>query len=116
LDKTATYQYDTKFTEDLLLQQIIEMAPFYKGLDELKINPGGYVNLGISFEHSKKENLISALEVGGTVSAYLLPMQIIFGDRGKQLFFNLYIEYYIGQYFPSSLKRKKKLENNELQQ
>ncbi len=114
-DKTGSYVYDTKFTEDLLLQQIEEMAPFYKGLDELKINPGGYFNLGISFEHSKKDNLISALEVGGTVSAYMLPMQIIYGDRGRQVILNLYIEYYFGQYFPMSLKRKKRFENTEQQ-
>ena len=113
LDKTATYRYVTKFTEDLLLQQVIEMAPFYRGLEELKINPGTYLKLGISFEYAKKANAISALEVGGSLSAYLLPIKIIYGNRGRHLFLALFIEYRLGRYFPASLKRKKRLEQNE---
>ncbi len=113
LDKTATYEFVTKFTRDLLLQQVIEMAPFYRGLDELKFNPGSYIKLGISFEYAKKTNAISALEVGGSLSAYLLPIKIIYGNRGRHLFAALYLEYRLGRYFPTSLKRKKRLEQNE---
>ncbi len=117
VDKTGSYTYDTKFTQDLILQQIIEMAPFYKGLDELKINPGGYAKLGISFEHSKRSLGISSLEVGTTFSAYLLPMQSIYGDRGRNFILNLYIEYRLGKYFdPYNPKRRNKLQQLKDQQ
>ncbi len=111
LDKTATYEYDTKFTENLLLQQVIGMAPFYKGLDELKINPGGYAKVGISFEHSKKENAIAALECGISLSAFLLPVNLIYGQTGRHFFPSLFLEYRIGTYF-YSLKRKNNYEQS----
>ncbi len=111
VDKTATYEYDTKFTENILLQQIVGMAPFYKGLDELKINPGGYVKVGISFEHSKKENAIAALECGVSLSAFLLPVTLIYGQTGKHFFPTLFLQYRIGEYF-YTLKHKNDYEQS----
>ncbi len=110
IDKTGTYTYETKFSDDLLLQQILNMAPFYKGLDEVKPNIGGYGKIGISFEHSKTDRGLSALELGATFSAYLIPIRLIYNKK-QNFFINLYIEYRLGQFFPSRLRHKKKEPN-----
>ncbi len=110
VDKTGTYTFETKFTEDLLLQQILNMSPFYKGLEEIKPNIGAYGKLGISFEHAKTEHSLSALEVGATISAYLLPVQLIYGDI-QNIFVNIYIDYRLGKFYPSKLRRKQKKQN-----
>ncbi len=112
IDKTGSYTYETKFTEDLLLQQILNMAPFYKGLDEIKPNFGGYGKIGISFEHAKTEHGLSSLEVGATFTAYLLPVQLIYGHR-QNFFVNLYIEYRLGKFYPSRVRHKEKTQPNE---
>ncbi len=114
IDQTGSYTYYTKFTQDLLLQQILEMAPFYRGLEEMKFNPGGFAKIGISFEHSKNRNGLSALELGTSLTAYLLPMKMIYGERGNNILWNLYIDYRFGKFFPTSTRRKEKLKKQEL--
>ncbi len=113
IDRTATYTYETKFTQDLLLQQVLNMSPFYRGLDEIKPNIGGFGKIGISFEHSKSESGLSALEVGTSFTVYLVPVQLIYGTK-RNIFVNLYIQYRLGKFYPTRLRhKKKKQEPNE---
>ena len=111
VDRTGSYTYFTKFTDDLLLQQILSMAPFNKGLDEMKPNIGANGKIGISFERSKREKTLSAMEIGSTFTIYLLPIELVY-KRKQNFFFNLYLEYRIGKFFPTKLRHKEN-ETNE---
>ena len=107
VDRTGTYTFYTKFTDDLLLQQVLNMAPFYKGLDEIKPNFGGFYKIGISFEHSKNKNNLNALELGASLSAFIYPIELVYNK--KHLFFlNIFIAYRLGKFFPQKLRHKKR--------
>ena len=108
IDKTGTYAYYTKFKQDLLLQQILEMAPYYMGLNEVKFNFGAYTKLGISFEYSKHKNGISAVELGVSGSVFLFPIQLMYGSDRRRFIVNFFVSYNLGQYYMPHVSKKTK--------
>ncbi len=107
---TSNYTYFTKFDPTIQMSDIESMAPYSKGMEEIKVSPGGYLKIGISFEHSAKKQNLAALEVGACFSAYMLPLEIIYDSKPKNLFLNLFLEYRLGKYIkPTSSKRIRKL-------
>jgi len=49
---------------------IIGKAPFLKGVDQLKIVPGGFAKFGLSAEYGKEATKIRTLEVGMTIDLF----------------------------------------------
>jgi hypothetical protein len=73
-------------------------ASFFKGIPEIKANPGVFINVGIGFEHGKKQTQLRSIDVGFLVYAYLLEMEIMANDQNTHFFVSLYASYRIGKF------------------
>jgi hypothetical protein len=69
------------------------------GLDELKIHPGAFVKFAFQFEYSNEKNRLKGLEAGMVVDAFPQDIPILAEkyEQNKQLFFNFYLNLFIGQ-------------------
>ncbi|HUX95250.1 MAG TPA: hypothetical protein VMV47_05905 [Bacteroidales bacterium] len=94
---TEYYIKDEKFNTNIAIpQDIWGRASFTKGLRETKFMPGIYVKSGFSFEYSKEDKVIHAVEVGTTLSAYLKEIPIMATNDNKSIFFSLFVSYRFG--------------------
>jgi hypothetical protein len=71
-------------------------SSFVKGFNELKVVPGLFVKGGLSFEYSKDEKVIHAIETGFTFTAYPREIPIMATEDNNALFFTLYVSYRFG--------------------
>lgn len=101
-------------TDDQLYQSnmqpalITQKASFSKGLSELKINPGIYIKLGTSFEHSKQVNVIQNLELGIESYFFLNNLEIMGDIDNPRFITSLFISYRIGSLIKNRRKEKDK--------
>ncbi len=77
-------------------QNIYGRAFFFKGVNEVKIDPGLFLKGTFSFEFSKKDNKVKALEVGAVASAFLNEVEIM-AAQNSQFLFNIFISYRFGR-------------------
>lgn len=97
-------QYEFEIREEKLDISLYEHSPefiyskaaFTKGLNETKLLPGIYGKFGFSFEYSKVEKLIHAVEVGGTLSAFPKKIPIMATTDNKAVLFSLFVSYRFG--------------------
>lgn len=94
---TEYFIKEEKFNTNIAIpQDIWGRASFTKGLRETKVMPGIYVKSGFSFEYSKEDKVIHAVEVGTTLSAYLKEIPIMASNDNKSIFFSLFVSYRFG--------------------
>jgi hypothetical protein len=87
---------------------VIQKAPFTMGLSETKIDPGIYLKLGTSFEHSKKVNIINSLELGVEAYYFLYKPQIMAEVNNPQFIVSLFMSYRLGHLMKNHHKKEKK--------
>jgi hypothetical protein len=76
---------------------IIGKASFFKGFGEIQARPGAFVKGGISFEFSKFDQVIHAIEGGAIAEAYLTKLPIMASKKNYQFFLTLFISYRFGK-------------------
>ncbi len=76
---------------------IIGKASFFKGFGETKIFPGGNLKLGVSFEYSKKDRKVRAIEAGINFNVYSQKIEILAADVNNQFIISLFLSYRIGK-------------------
>jgi hypothetical protein len=86
---------DQKFYLDSS-QYIFGRSSFFKGIDEIKFNPGIYLKAGLSFEYSKYDVKLQALEIGAVASAFLNEVEIM-ATQNKRLLLSLFISFRWGK-------------------
>lgn len=86
-----------KFEEDVPFFYIWEKAPFYKGMNELRVIPGGYAKAGFSFEFSKTDRKMSVLETGLFVELYPQEIEIMANEMNHFLLRGIYFSYRFGK-------------------
>ena len=79
------------------IDNIYGRAPFFKGFDQLKVYPGGYGKLGLSFEYADLDDDIKCIETGITVDAYPKEIPIMAFAKNQQVYVNLYINFIWGK-------------------
>jgi hypothetical protein len=81
------YDPDKHFPSD-----IYGKAPFFRGMDQLRVIPGGYGKIALSFEYGKRYNVIKAIETGAVLDVYprYLPM-MAFAPK-QQVYATLYLK------------------------
>lgn len=72
-------------------------SSMFRGMDEMMFSPGGHLNFGFSFENSKKDESVRALEVGATIDAFARPIEIMATRPKDNFFISLYIGYRFGK-------------------
>lgn len=75
---------------------IYSRASFTKGLSEMKLIPGVYGKGGLSFEYSKEEKIIHAVEAGLVLTAYPQEIPIMATADNKAIYFSLFVSYRFG--------------------
>ena len=91
------YEEFMKFDPSIHQRQIGGRGPFYMGFDELKLIPGLYGKTGFSFEYSRKDAVLHALEAGITITAYPKEIPIMATEQNNWLFFTLNVGYRFGR-------------------
>ena len=79
------------------IEDIYGRAAFTNGLDELKVTPGLYGKVGLSFEYGSDDDDIKAIETGIVVDAYSKEIPIMAFIEDDQIFFNFYINILYGK-------------------
>jgi len=79
-------------------------APVLRGMDELKIIPGGFAKFGMSFEYHNEPTKIRTLEVGMMLDAFYKQVPIMADinttddfDPNKMFFFGFYLSLHYGK-------------------
>lgn len=78
-------------------QTIVAGGGLGKGWSELKFRPGAYGKAGLRFDYGRFNEIVSAIEVGVTVDAYLKKVPIMLFQKEKQLFFQGYVALEFGK-------------------
>jgi hypothetical protein len=85
-----------KYNSSLHQSDIGGRGPFFKGFDELKLNPGLTAKTGLSFEYSKRDAVLHALEAGISLTVYPKEIHIMDTERNNFFFFALTVGYRFG--------------------
>lgn len=72
--------------------QIYGKAPFFHGIDQTRIIPGGYAKAALSFEYGKRYNMIKALETGAVLDVYPVSLPMMAFTKKQQVFVTLYLK------------------------
>ncbi len=104
---------DKKFTMVPSYPYIIDRSSFLKGIEETKFNPGAFVRGGISFEYSKLDRRIAALELGMILSAYLNEFEILWKDKTRYVF-SLFVSFRWGKIIRGGRMKNVELEDEIL--
>lgn len=89
------YIYYSKFSQ--AFQAIVGGAGFRKGWN-IKLQPGLHFNTGLSFDWSKNEGAIKALELGFSCDVYFKKVPIMITNN-KSVFPSVYLGFQIGKRF-----------------
>jgi hypothetical protein len=86
-----------KFDSNLQHAEIIGRSSFFKGITETKFMPGLYAKGGISFEYSKLDKILHALELGMALEVYPKRIPIMYIDKNPFAFFSFFVSYRFGK-------------------
>ena len=86
------------------MNEIYGRASNFRGFNELSVHPGLHFKYGLNFDYSSYKDGIKGLEIGVALDAYLNEIEImaedvygIGGAENKQLFVNLYLNFFFGR-------------------
>lgn len=109
LNITTYYIGTHKFNSSLhKVDEVIGKAPFKTGMNETTVIPGMYVKCGASFEFSKNDTLIRALEAGICIDVYAAKIPIMAIENNRQVFLSIFISYRWGSILNARKKYNKK--------
>jgi len=92
-------------------QTIYGGASYFKGFEEIGIVPGAFMKIGGSFEYSKKDLLINALEGGISLDVFPKKIDLMANDKNKFWFLSIFIGYRFGRVInPRAITQKKENE------
>lgn len=72
-------------------------AGYFNGFGRMNVIPGGFLKLGLSFEHSNLDDDIKLLETGITVDAFSKTIPIMANARNNQVYVNVYLNIMFGK-------------------
>jgi len=78
------------------VENIFGKAPFVKGINELKINPGIYGKFGFNFEYGTMQESMKILEFGVVVDYFPKAMSIMAYIPDEHFFISFYLSLQIG--------------------
>lgn len=88
---------DEKFNAaDPYSQEIYARASFFKGFDEISVVPGVFAKAAITFEYSRDDKILHAIETGANLNAYLKEIPIMAANDNKAVFLSLFVSYRFG--------------------
>ncbi|HEY0030416.1 MAG TPA: hypothetical protein VGC65_06640 [Bacteroidia bacterium] len=89
INTVSTERYDPN---EHFPAQIYGKASFFKGVDQMRVYPGGYGKVALSFEYGKRYNVIKALETGAVLDVYPVALPMMAFSKKQQVFATLYLK------------------------
>ncbi len=86
-----TRQYDPSDPVQQIQENIYGPGPYFNGIDQLSVYPGGYGKFSLSFEYAGWQQKITAIEVGVVLDAFAEGLPIMANGTKNNIFFNFYI-------------------------
>ncbi|MBR3945661.1 MAG: hypothetical protein IKJ56_00995 [Bacteroidales bacterium] len=93
--------------EDYYSSQVFDLvtrSPYSKGMGEIKLCPGNYVKIDISFDFSQDAMRVSSFELGTIFDFYYRPLTIMY-KQPHSFMWSLYIAYQFGKKYNPTLNR-----------
>lgn len=93
--------------EDYYSSQVFDLvtrSPYSKGMSEIKLCPGNYVKIDISFDFSQDAMRVSSFELGTIFDFYYRPLTIMY-KQPHSFMWSLYIAYQFGKKYNPTLNR-----------
>lgn len=90
--KQERYDPDKHFVDN-----IYGRAPYFKGFDEIKLYPGGYGKLALSFEYADYHDDVKAIETGVIVDVYPTVVPLMALAKNQQVMLSFYISMVYGK-------------------
>ena len=88
---------EEKFSSAIAIPyEIIGKASFFKGIGEAGVIPGVFAKTGVTFEYSRDDKIIHAIEVGANLNAYLKEIPIMAVSDNRAVFLSLFVSYRFG--------------------
>jgi hypothetical protein len=109
---TASGEIVDQVTEKFNINQhvdpsLMSRASFFKGFDELSFTPGIYGKTGITFEFSKYDEIIHAIEAGIILDAFINKISIMAVENNSRFFVSLFLSYRFGKVIDARFKTRK---------
>lgn len=76
---------------------IVEKAGYFDGISKSRLILGGHLNITLSVENSKNNELISNLEFGANIDAFPDKIEILSNGKKSYYFANLFVRYQLGK-------------------
>jgi len=86
-----------KFNTSIHQSSIYGRASFFEGIDEISVIPGISAKFGFTFEYSRADETISALEIGAGVDIFPKDIRIMATESNNFFFLNLSAGYRFGK-------------------
>jgi hypothetical protein len=91
------YISEEKFSTSTHQGNIYGRASFFRGIDEISVMPGIYGRFGISFEYSKSDIFIHAIETSVGLDLFPKEMEIMATEKNNFYFLTLSVSYRFGK-------------------
>jgi hypothetical protein len=91
--------FDSYFNNTTHAGIIIGDASFFKGMNEIRVTPGGFFMVGLNFDYHSSTDLYNALEAGIMIDAYLNRLPILSENlvKASPFLFQLFLTYRFGR-------------------
>ena len=86
-----------KFNTSIHQSNINGKASFFKGIKEISLMPGVTTKAGFSFEYSREDAIVRAIEIGMGLDIFPRPIAIMATERNNFLFLSLSVGYRFGK-------------------
>lgn len=93
------FTYERKFDLDSFPTPdfIFGRASYFKGFSESSFVPGGFATTGLSFNFSKRNDRVFALEVGASLDFFIQELDLLAGEQNPIYFLQLYASLRFGK-------------------
>lgn len=102
IDPNNNYLKQEKFDPSIHQGYIWGKASFFKGIDEISLVPGAYGRFGFSFEYSRHDITLHALETGVALDIFPKNIPIMATEKNNFIFFSLFVSYRFGKVVDAS--------------
>ncbi|REJ81421.1 MAG: hypothetical protein DWQ44_10270 [Bacteroidetes bacterium] len=86
-----TRRYDPEDPVQQSVENIFGPGPYFRGFDQMKIYPGAYAKVALSFEYSGWQQKVTAIETGVTLDYFPTAIPIMANVNNSNLHLNFYI-------------------------
>ena len=94
-------------------ETIYQRASFFRGIDETTLVPGAYLKTALSFEYSRKEEILHIIEGGFMVEGFPRKIPIMALTENNQFFVSVFICYRFGRIIDPQLQAQRRQQRKE---